>query len=703
MEDPVEQDNAEFSFSWLALKLLGKGLYSNAWNALSELVANGLDAGATEVCILLDRRETGSSRIYVLDNGIGMTRDEISSYVKVGYDKRKTRPRNDRVNLERVNGRKGIGKLAALYLSPVFQICTKSEDGESFWRLDSQNISTLDEHPVLRRTLGPALPDEVSEYASYETGTLIILEQVDLKGYGNAAHNSLGNLLANQFLLTNGNERSIKLAILESAKDSFTGFEKVEKMVAYKNLAFLKQSAMSSTDLPPELLSLIENNHKLFVKAQGIPGGKYEHTLTSTPFNLNGKIKEFEKNPLEGVSFKDSTYNGHPFALTGWIGIHATINQTEAIENDNRFTKNKFFNPAQLRIYVRGKLATDRLLSQLGITGTFLNYIEGELSFDILDNNELEDIATSNRQDFDENDVRVSLLRTLVRSLVRDLINQRSELRNRIREEEGLHKVALNNRGKDAFAQGLAADLERYEDISDQVKFEIQTLATNKIQGDIETKSQYKIFLSHSSKDLPFTGFVYELLISRGVLDDEIFYTSKSNGQYSSSDMGSLGEIIKTNIVDSNTLIIYFNSRNFLGSQYCLFEGGAGWATRAVGAVGKVNVDYGSIPQFLSENRPETTILYENKAELRPELYQYFVQKILNPAIEHINVGRNIRGEDRLRLFPVIAFPSEVQMTATQKTYIDYYEADIISHWNVHVLNKMEEYIKLYQNAGNVK
>lgn len=38
-------DNAiYFDFSYAALKLLGKNLYSNAANAISELVANGLDA-----------------------------------------------------------------------------------------------------------------------------------------------------------------------------------------------------------------------------------------------------------------------------------------------------------------------------------------------------------------------------------------------------------------------------------------------------------------------------------------------------------------------------------------------------------------------------------------------------------------------------------------------------------------------------------
>ena len=52
-------DQELFTFSWLALKLLGRNLYSNPWSALSELVANGLDARAQRVCVYLDLSPEG--------------------------------------------------------------------------------------------------------------------------------------------------------------------------------------------------------------------------------------------------------------------------------------------------------------------------------------------------------------------------------------------------------------------------------------------------------------------------------------------------------------------------------------------------------------------------------------------------------------------------------------------------------------------
>lgn len=57
-------DNAiYFDFSYAALKLLGKNLYSNAANAISELVANGLDAKAKNVYVYIDMSDKEHSII----------------------------------------------------------------------------------------------------------------------------------------------------------------------------------------------------------------------------------------------------------------------------------------------------------------------------------------------------------------------------------------------------------------------------------------------------------------------------------------------------------------------------------------------------------------------------------------------------------------------------------------------------------------
>lgn len=110
-------DAIYFNFSYAALKLLGKNLYNNAANAISELVANGLDAKAKNVYVYIDMSDKEHSIIEIIDDGIGMDYADLAQkYVWIGRNKR-----NDADLLEdekkNVMGRKGIGKLAALYLS----------------------------------------------------------------------------------------------------------------------------------------------------------------------------------------------------------------------------------------------------------------------------------------------------------------------------------------------------------------------------------------------------------------------------------------------------------------------------------------------------------------------------------------------------------------------------------------------------------
>lgn len=121
--------------------------------------------------------------------------------------------------------------------------------------------------------------------------------------------------------------------------------------------------------------------------------------------------------------------------MTGWIGIHTSINKEDAILNDPDYLKNKAYRPNQLRLYVRKKLAVENFLDYIKNTQAFSNYIEGEISFDILDDNELGDIATSNRQGFVEDDERVQLLIEILKPIINYLIRMRIKIANQVSSE----------------------------------------------------------------------------------------------------------------------------------------------------------------------------------------------------------------------------------------------------------------------------
>ncbi len=132
-----------------------------------------------------------------------------------------------------------------------------------------------------------------------------------------------------------------------------------------------------------------------------------------------------------------------PYKMEGWIGIHTSIKKEDAILNDPDYLRNKAYRPNQLRLYVRKKLAVENFLEYVKNTQAFSNYIEGEISFDILDDNHLGDIATSNRQGFVEDDERVQLLIGILNPIINSLIRSRIKLANLLKYEEKADTIYL--------------------------------------------------------------------------------------------------------------------------------------------------------------------------------------------------------------------------------------------------------------------
>jgi hypothetical protein len=689
----TRNDEASFTFSWLALKLLGRGLYSNPWSALSELVANGLDAEATDVHVYMDARDKSNAIVEVIDNGSGMSRTDIDNYVKVGHDKRKDL---SAIDLARTNpkGRKGIGKLAALFLSPHFFLSTRHAEGGTAWELDAREGKVKDdEHPRLQaveRT--PTTPNDAL-WMGLGTGTRLTMLGVDLTGYGTQAILALGRQLANQFLLPVNSSPRIFLWVRDNS-DAQPGYEPVSKSIAFFNLSEVAQNFPDTSIRPDELSTALP---PVQIPAKGLSNGRHEHTPALGPLAVAPEQDEAWEEISEDVDLNQRTYRGVPFALTGWIGIHATINGKVARENDTRFTKNKYYNPAEIRVYVRGKLASDRLLSQLGLTGTYVNYIEGEITFDLLDDNSLPDIATSNRQDFDETDKRVLLLRALVRPAVQGLIQRRNILANQINAAALVEKQRRETASKKHFVEQLRNDLQHHTEIPESTRDELHMVISNKIQGDVTPKQSFRVFISHAKIDKSFAALIDGLLQDRGARKEEIFFTSRTGSTEVLRDDRALGEVVKRNITDDNTLIFYLTSKNFLASQFCLFEGGAGWATRGVSEYLKLNVTYDSIPSWLTNGRGEATLLgADKKIQLTAELHNYLIDGVLNPMIAHLNRGRDIAGEPLMEAFQSADFPIDADMHAAGKTPADYFDAKIADHWSAVVESEIVSYVERY-------
>ena len=129
-------------------KHLGLQMYSGAVPAIAELISNAYDAMARNVWISIPvgRPIKETDEIIVTDDGHGMTYEECNSlYLSVGRDRRPTgeewtTPYNG-LKPRKVQGRKGIGKLAGFGIANRIEIRTIQKGEISHFALDYSELT----------------------------------------------------------------------------------------------------------------------------------------------------------------------------------------------------------------------------------------------------------------------------------------------------------------------------------------------------------------------------------------------------------------------------------------------------------------------------------------------------------------------------------------------------------------------------------
>ena len=369
--------------------------------------------------------------------------------------------------------------------------------------------------------------------------------------------------------------------------------------------------------------------------------------------------------------------------LEGWIGIHSTIKSSLGELNDQNFSKNKFYNPNQLRLYVRNKLAVENFLDLLNNTQAFSNYIEGEIHFDILDDDHFEDIATSNRQNIDEHDERVMALKSAVNFIINKLISKRNSLAESIREEQDKIIEKRKTNAKTQFGKELEKDL-RHLNIPSNKANPLITSTVAKIKGDLEAKDEYSVFISHRRCEKCISDLIYYYLISIGAKDDEIFYTSRPTPERPLGTLVNLENVIKDSIVNKNTLITYCIGGKFKESEYTMFEAGAGWAVKGKEDYILIPHEVDHIPEYLRKGNQQTSIAPRDKFKLTENVYRYLVFCI-NEIIDHINSGRDIKSIPLLSKIPNPNIPPLHERSGNEDIS-SYVEKKFLSCWNTYVI-----------------
>lgn len=629
----TKESKKEFSITYQTLKLLGENLYSNAWSAIAELVANGIDAQADRVFVHITEGKNNRGTLEILDNGSGMTLPDLDSYVIIGYNKRNDQKNNQ---ISAPMGRKGIGKLAALYLSNKYEIITVPQNDEkqySHWQVNLTNTRD-DETPALSRVDDLSLQKTKFEtileeklFTEERHGTLIRVQDISLKGYAEKAFEGLKHKLADHFSLLN--QAPVEIFFARSQQGKKANFEHISKNIASKNFMYF---TYSDDDIYKNFKEKYQLSDSVFLNVSESQDKPFQVSAFAmsksedSEYPLSGILSN-KFLPSTSIETKDLEYK-----LSGWLGIHASIKVEQASKNDKRFEKNRFYNPSRIRLYVRGKLASDNILPLLSNTKTYVNYVEGEVHFDILDHDDLPDIATTSREGFDESDPRIELLKILLKKQVSTLIAKREQaIAARNREDD--QKTAMKQKRA---METLENAIESFDLPKPQHDKVISELQRSMISSNLKT--DFKVFISHASKDKPLSDLIYNILRKKGVEREEIFYTSKDMENTSQLDtLTDLEKSIKDTLKNVNTKICYVVADHFHKSNFCLFEAGAGWITRGVDEYHIVASAYDAVPAWL---RGQVTIYpIELAKDLSRNSYLMIV-KVVNGLIEHINKGR---------------------------------------------------------------
>ena len=447
MSDIIEQ-KIPFNFTYYAMKLLGRNLYSSPWTAISEIVANGIDAGAKEVYVYVDMRDKRHSVVEIFDNGNGMSEADLASkYTLIGRNRREQGADN---NKDKTLGRKGIGKLAALYLSAQYILSTKTLTTHTTWQVDTKRFRDSD-IPTLDKVEYSVDFSAQQIWDKCKTGTMIHLSDVDLRNIGEGKIKKLSAILADYYL-DSVIQSKIYVCVIEKDNQPVY-FTPISKKVYFETMYCLFDNRTKQAALRPNVYLTDKEDYDIV----NFP----RSTVKLNPENY-ACVGEIEMLDLKGENRKIQ-YN-----LTGWLGVHVSLKKNILIRNVD--DEDEYIaRPNTIRLYVRGKLAVENLMNYIGSNQAFANYIEGELSFDVLDDDEFEDSSTSSREGYTLSDPRVQKLIEVAGKICSNLMTERSKIGSQINRERDEY---LNNIYEEQLRQ--KEEQERLRKIAESAKEEAE-------------------------------------------------------------------------------------------------------------------------------------------------------------------------------------------------------------------------------------
>lgn len=348
------------------LEHLGINLYSNVPAVLTEITANAWDADATEVIIKVS---SDLSEISITDNGVGMDSVSINNnFLTVGYRRREDRSRNDADRTARgrpVMGRKGVGKLAPFSIADTVEVFSTKDGERNALRM---RVSDIREKAATKQDYHPE-PIDTNECPP-TNGTKIVLKDLHKE---RIRIENLVQRLARRFSVIGTEEFSVKISKGNEEPRNVTMRDRgdLEKLQYLWTIGDWQK---------PDWLSSIERETRL--------------------------LDRLETWPPE-------------WKVTGWLG---TAKKPKDLDSSTG-------NLNVVVILARGRLFHENILSDVSDGRHYIKYLVGQIEADFLDDSNQRDIATSDRQRIQEDDVRFQALRAYLKKMLTTIEANWSEWR----------------------------------------------------------------------------------------------------------------------------------------------------------------------------------------------------------------------------------------------------------------------------------
>ena len=534
------------------LELLSKDLYTNMYFVLAELIANAYDADAENVYVYIDDNE-----IRVEDDGMGMSADVLDyNYLLVGGESRTCEENARTAKKKRLKmGRKGVGKLAALSISNGFKLITV-QDSIQIGLFIPNRIEHDDE--VLRvLSNGEYVLKNITSQ-----GTAVIMEnpKVSIPKLQETVLKNLAKIFPNDI-------------------EDFTVH------VFYKGNS--KELIPDEKDVMDRLATFLSiGDEKIYLEKE-LPKG--EKNLQLSHIDAISKVIELRNTKGELQKLEVRIY--------GWIGTYRTSRGMK--KEINEFSDN------YLAIFAHNKMGLRNVLPIISKNRVYESYIVGNLYIDAFEAPDFPDMAGTNRQGYNENDLRWETALEYIREITDEIVKMHGQFASLERAEKDAEKEAKKAEEErklkarlDTVTKSMVHNLSQKlngatsegtinKAVSDEMEA-MKPLLGFKATVDANKK---KIMISQTLKDKPISDVIYQMLLFNNVPKEDIIYSNGPDPETNLPEKDIYGYLQEFFINSASTEMIYVlfvTSKNVIDidkdhpavSWGELMEIGAAWVTK---------------------------------------------------------------------------------------------------------------------------